>query len=127
MGRYGSGLPDLSNTFVLCQRYVCTGSRVRSLPVSSLVGRAVVRFVPPVSGSEVTCELEFTIPEDDRFFDDKVLLRLPSSLVGVLRVPLKWRVLPPCRALIGRQTSCFCMCFLARRRCVNLQCQVLVL
>lgn len=30
------------------------------------------RFVPPVSGSEVTCELEFTIPEDDKFFDDKV-------------------------------------------------------
>lgn len=31
-----------------------------------------VRFVPPVSGSEVTCELEFTVPADDRFFDDKV-------------------------------------------------------
>ncbi|CAM9283596.1 unnamed protein product [Pylaiella littoralis] len=28
-------------------------------------------FVPTVSGSEVTCELEFTIPEDDDFFDDK--------------------------------------------------------
>ncbi|CAM9342463.1 unnamed protein product [Ectocarpus sp. 4 AP-2014] len=28
-------------------------------------------FVPPVSGSEVTCELEFSIPEDDKFFDDK--------------------------------------------------------
>lgn len=25
-----------------------------------------------MSGSEVTCEVEFTIPEDDRFFDDKV-------------------------------------------------------
>ena len=30
------------------------------------------RFVPPISGSEVTCELEFTIPDDDKFFDDKV-------------------------------------------------------
>ncbi|CAM9861187.1 unnamed protein product, partial [Hapterophycus canaliculatus] len=28
-------------------------------------------FVPPISGSEVTCELEFAIPEDDTFFDDK--------------------------------------------------------
>ncbi|CAM9930891.1 unnamed protein product [Ascophyllum nodosum] len=28
-------------------------------------------FVPPISGSEVTCELEFTIPDDDKFFDDK--------------------------------------------------------
>eukprot|EP00904_Undaria_pinnatifida_P009704 jgi/Undpi1/5864/HiC_scaffold_2.g01138.m1 len=28
-------------------------------------------FVPPVSGSEVTCELEFTVPAEDKFFDDK--------------------------------------------------------
>lgn len=33
---------------------------------------AGTRFVPPVSGSEMTCELEFSIPDDDKFFDDKV-------------------------------------------------------
>jgi len=48
------------------------------LPVLSLF---FARFVPPVSGSEVTCELEFAIPEDDRFFDDKVQL-LAMRLTG---------------------------------------------
>lgn len=49
-----------------------TAWRIRLLPGLLSGRRAMVRFVPPVSGSEITCELEFTIPEDDRFFDDKV-------------------------------------------------------
>ena len=61
-----------------CGVYVCS---------SGCSVLAVVRFVPPVSGSEITCELEFTIPEDDRFFDDKVRsARQVISLLRALRV-----------------------------------------
>lgn len=48
------------------------GSAVRTALLVCDRFAPVLRFVPPVSGSEMACELEFTIPESNTFFDDKV-------------------------------------------------------
>lgn len=66
----------------VCEWCVCAGRCAHLLSSLFCAHRAVVRFVPPVSGSEVTCELEFTIPEDDTFFDDKVCTIVLANVVA---------------------------------------------